>query len=84
MSLKKLDPVVVGYDGSPGSRAALRWAVAEAVRNLSPLRVVEVSEPGPIGSACRPIAGGVPWPGSMQMSGGGEATITGRVSRPDT
>jgi nucleotide-binding universal stress UspA family protein len=49
MSLKQLDPIVVGYDGSGGSRAALRWATAEAIRQLSPLRVVEVSEPMPIG-----------------------------------
>ncbi|WP_328325707.1 universal stress protein [Kribbella sp. NBC_00382] len=49
MSLKKLDPIVVGYDGSGGSRAALRWATAQAVGQLSPLRIVEVSEPIPIG-----------------------------------
>jgi nucleotide-binding universal stress UspA family protein len=63
MSLKKLDSVVVGYDGSPGSRAALRWAVAEAVHQLSPLRVVEVSEPGPIGY---PSADQVPLAGLRQ------------------
>jgi nucleotide-binding universal stress UspA family protein len=49
MALKTPDPIVVGYDASAGSRAALRWATAEAVRQLSPLRVVEVSEPVPIG-----------------------------------
>jgi nucleotide-binding universal stress UspA family protein len=64
MSLKKLDPVVVGYDGSPGSRAALRWAAAEAVRQLSPLRVVEVSEPGPIGY---PSADQVPLAGLREL-----------------
>ncbi|WP_405059971.1 universal stress protein [Kribbella sp. NBC_01505] len=49
MALTTPDPVVIGYDGSPGSRAALRWATAEAVRHLAPLRIVEVSEPIPLG-----------------------------------
>lgn len=49
MSLKTIDPVVACYDGSPGSSAALRWATAEAVRQLSPLRIVKVFEPGPMG-----------------------------------
>ena len=37
-------PVVVGYDGSQGSTAALRWATAEAVREHAPLRIVEAFE----------------------------------------
>ncbi len=49
MSLTRPDPVVIGYDGSTGSRVALRWATAEAVRYLAPLRIVQVSEPVPIG-----------------------------------
>ena len=32
--------IVVGVDGSPGSRAALRWALAEARLRHTPLRVV--------------------------------------------
>lgn len=49
MSLQKIDPVVVGYDGSAGSSAALRWGTAEAVRQVAPLRIVQVFEPGPVG-----------------------------------
>ncbi|MEU4191719.1 universal stress protein [Kribbella sp. NPDC026611] len=37
-------PIVVGYDGSPGSRSALRWATAEAVRTAAPLRITEAFE----------------------------------------
>src|SRR5262245_41425282 len=37
-------PIVVGYDGSPGSRSALRWATAEAVRYLAPVRILEAFE----------------------------------------
>jgi nucleotide-binding universal stress UspA family protein len=34
------DPITVGVDGSPESRAALAWAAREAVRRGLPLRVV--------------------------------------------
>src|SRR5688500_18669270 len=37
--------VVVGVDGSAPSRAALRWAVVEAARRGSPLRVVHAYRP---------------------------------------
>lgn len=37
-------PVVVGYDGSSASQAALRWATAEAIRQYAPLRITEVFE----------------------------------------
>ncbi|WP_371402637.1 universal stress protein [Kribbella sp. NBC_00662] len=37
-------PIVVGYDGSPGSVSALHWAAAAADRLLAPLRIVEAFE----------------------------------------
>jgi nucleotide-binding universal stress UspA family protein len=40
-----LERVVVGVDGSPESRAALRWAAVDARRRGAELRVVHVHEP---------------------------------------
>jgi nucleotide-binding universal stress UspA family protein len=40
----KIAPVVVGYDGSHASVAALGWAAAEAVREGTALRIAEVFE----------------------------------------
>ncbi|MFD7159580.1 universal stress protein [Kribbella sp. NPDC059898] len=37
-------PMVIGYDGSPGSVSALDWAVATAGRAMAPLRIVEAFE----------------------------------------
>ncbi|MFK4084821.1 universal stress protein [Kribbella sp. NPDC020789] len=37
-------PIVVGYDGSPSSLGAVRWAAAEAVREHAPLRIAEAFE----------------------------------------
>ncbi|WP_112237241.1 universal stress protein [Kribbella monticola] len=37
-------PVVVGYDGSQASSAAITWATTEAMREHTPLRIVEVFE----------------------------------------
>jgi nucleotide-binding universal stress UspA family protein len=45
-----MDPIVVGIDGSSASRAALRWALAEARLRSAPLRVVHSWTP-PYGSA---------------------------------
>ncbi|NUR97569.1 MAG: universal stress protein [Kribbellaceae bacterium] len=36
--------IVIGYDGSPGSRSALEWAAAAADRMAAPLRIVEAFE----------------------------------------
>lgn len=38
------NPVVVGYDGSAGAAAALRWALDEAARLAAPLRLVYAVE----------------------------------------
>jgi nucleotide-binding universal stress UspA family protein len=38
-------PVVVGYDGSPGARAALRWAVRDAAHRRACVRLVYALEP---------------------------------------
>ncbi|GAA1599416.1 MULTISPECIES: universal stress protein [Kribbella] len=37
-------PIVIGYDGSPGSVSALDWAAAAADRAMAPLRIVEAFE----------------------------------------
>ncbi|GAA2806887.1 universal stress protein [Kribbella solani] len=37
-------PIVIGYDGSPGSVSALEWAAAQAGRAAAPLRIVEAFE----------------------------------------
>ncbi|NIK59196.1 universal stress protein [Kribbella shirazensis] len=37
-------PIVIGYDGSPGSVSALRWAADAAGRAMAPLRIVEAFE----------------------------------------
>ncbi|MEV0283527.1 universal stress protein [Kribbella sp. NPDC050820] len=39
-----LAPIVVGYDGSPPSLDALRWATTVAARELAPLKIVEAFE----------------------------------------
>jgi nucleotide-binding universal stress UspA family protein len=57
MNAPETGPVVVGVDGTPGSAGALRYAVAEAVRRETPLRLVHVL----------PVAAPV-WPG-VPMSG---------------
>jgi len=50
-------PIVVGYDASPASRQALRWAAAQAVREHAPVRIVQILE---IYVAMRPLGALVP------------------------
>ncbi|GAA4435490.1 universal stress protein [Actinokineospora soli] len=52
--------VVVGYDASPGSRDAVRWAAAEARRTGGPLIAVFAVDPNPVAP---PFAGPVPTDG---------------------
>lgn len=52
--------ILVGVDGSPGSRAALTWAAAEAADHRADLVVLIVWEPTvlpPIGSGSLPLSG---------------------------
>jgi nucleotide-binding universal stress UspA family protein len=49
-------PIVIGYDGSPGSKSALRWALTAAERAMAPLRIVEAFE---LVVITRPSPGGV-------------------------
>lgn len=61
--------ILVGVDGSPGSRSALTWAAAEAADHGAELVVLDVWEPTllpPMGS------GGVP-PSGLSESGEGAA-----------
>ena len=50
--------VIVGVDGSVGARAALEFAMDEAARRQSPLRVIAVVEPPAYGIAA--VSGFVP------------------------
>ena len=50
--------VIVGVDGSIGARAALEFAMDEAARRQSPLRVIAVVEPPAYGMAA--VSGFVP------------------------
>jgi nucleotide-binding universal stress UspA family protein len=54
-----VQPIVVGVDGSPGSVAALRWALAEARLRGAPLRLVHAYQvpPLPLGDAGLGAAG---------------------------
>jgi nucleotide-binding universal stress UspA family protein len=59
--------IVVGVDGSAGSDAALRWALAEARLRSAPLRAVHVFQSPrlPVVGAGLGTAGGLPDPGVL-------------------
>lgn len=66
--------VLVGVDGSRGSRKALTWAAAEAAEHGADLIVLNVWEfplPPPVGSGAVPV-GDVPEPGAQAA----EALVT--------
>src|SRR4051812_20812262 len=47
MSAHESKPVVIGVDGSPGSRNAVRWGVALAARRHTPVRLIRAFDPAP-------------------------------------
>lgn len=54
-ALSAIPPIFVGVDGSPRTRAALRWAAADAVRHRAPLRLVcAIGAPGDSGRSIEP------------------------------
>lgn len=50
MADTKQDKIVIGFDGSDGSRTALEWAAREASLRQSPLEVVRAWTPGEFGT----------------------------------
>ena len=60
--LTRAPAVVVGVDGSPGARAALRWALREARLRRSPVRTVHAWTFGYIGGS---VEGYPYWGGSI-------------------
>lgn len=50
MADTKQNRIVIGYDGSDGSRAALGWAAREAELRQAPLEVVRAWTPGEFGT----------------------------------
>src|SRR5919197_4659081 len=77
-------PVLVIATRKPSRRSSARIfspiasATAASPRAPPPSLILRTDEPGPIGSVWRPIAGGVPWPGSRQMSGVGDTASMGK------
>lgn len=48
--------IVVGVDGSSGSKTALRWALEQAERTAADVEAVNVWTPDPTYYACMPVA----------------------------
>ncbi|BCJ68821.1 universal stress protein [Polymorphospora rubra] len=64
-------PILVGYDHSPGSEAALGWALDEAARTGRPVLVAHASEWLTISPPV--IIGAQPWPDERAREGAQEA-----------
>lgn len=54
MELTPTKPIVVGIDGSPFSRAALRWALQEGAQRDCPVHAITVAHVAPVMAAGRP------------------------------
>jgi nucleotide-binding universal stress UspA family protein len=59
MSEHPTKPIVVGIDGSPYGRAALRWALDEGARRDCAVHAVTIAHPAPITTAGRPSSAGL-------------------------
>lgn len=59
MTEKSTKPIVVGIDGSPYSRAALRWALDEGARRDCPVHAITIAHAAPITTAGRPGSAGL-------------------------
>jgi nucleotide-binding universal stress UspA family protein len=69
--------IVVGVDGSDGSRAALQWAFELAQELGSELLLVSVWTPPPIEIA--PPFGSYPWGTDVDLSGAAEQALQGML-----
>jgi nucleotide-binding universal stress UspA family protein len=59
MTENSTKPIVVGIDGSPYSRAALRWALDEGARRDCAVQAITIAHAAPITTAGRPGSAGV-------------------------
>ena len=64
--MKRWDTVVVGVDGSEGSRRALAWAADEAREHQARLRVVTTWTPPPVAAGAGYAS--LPWYGEADLS----------------
>lgn len=71
-----MDTIVVGVDGSAGSKAALRWAFAEAARRDAAVRVVSVWQYPYLALAPSPLGGGAVAPAAEMEEAAREALET--------
>lgn len=79
MIVKQL-PVVVGVDGSPGSDAAIRWAIADAKARTAPLRLVYAYRWDPAATPT-PLYSNVPDADLQMPRHIAEQTVDGLVAR---
>lgn len=80
-----MNTIVVGVDGSGGSRAALAWAFAEAKRRGATVKAVAAWQYPYVALAPTPLGGGVVAPAAEMQSASAEAleTVLADVGVPD-